>query len=91
VFVERPWKSVKYEEVYLHAYDSVAATKDGIEKYFAFYNGRRPHTALDRDTPDAVTSARSRSRRLPNRRSSTYPGRESCPRKQSKKAGLPLP
>jgi putative transposase len=54
VFVERLWRSVKYEEVYLHAYDSVAAAKDGIGKYLAFYNGRRPHTALDRDTPDNV-------------------------------------
>jgi putative transposase len=54
VFVERLWKSVKYEEVYLHAYDSVAAAKAGIGNYFAFYNGRRPHTALDRNTPDNV-------------------------------------
>ena len=54
MFVERLWKSVKYEEVYLRAYDSVAAAKDGIAKYFAFYNGRRPHTALDRNTPYAV-------------------------------------
>lgn len=42
VFVERLWKSVEYEEVYLHAYDSVAAAKDGIGKYLAFYNGRHP-------------------------------------------------
>jgi putative transposase len=54
VFVERLWRSVKYEEVYLHAYDSVAAAKAGIGNYFAFYNGRRPHTALDRNTPDNV-------------------------------------
>jgi putative transposase len=54
VFVERLWKSVKYEEVYLHAYDSVAAAKAGIQRYFAFYNSRRPHTALDRNTPDNV-------------------------------------
>ena len=54
MFVERLWKSVKYEEVYLHAYDSVAAAKDSIGKYFTFYNSRRPHTALDRDTPDNV-------------------------------------
>ena len=54
VFVERLWKSVKYEEVYLHAYDSVAAAKAGIGKYFPFYNRRRPHTALDRQTPDTV-------------------------------------
>ena len=52
VFVERLWKSVKYEEVYLHAYDSVAAAKDGIGKYLIFYNSRRPHTSLDRTTPD---------------------------------------
>ena len=54
MFVERLWKSVKYEEVYLRAYDSVATAKDGIAKYFAFYNGRHPHTALNRNTPDAV-------------------------------------
>jgi putative transposase len=54
VFVERLWKSVKYEEVYLHAYDSVAAAKAGIGNYFAFYNARRPHTALDRNTPDII-------------------------------------
>jgi len=54
VFIERLWKSVKYEEVYLHAYDSVAAAKTGIGKYFLFYNGQRPHTSLDRMTPDQV-------------------------------------
>ncbi len=54
VLVERLWRSVKYEEVYLHAYDSVAAAKMGIGRYFAFYNSERPHTALDRNTPDTV-------------------------------------
>jgi putative transposase len=54
VFVERLWRSVKYEEVYLHAYLSVAEAKAGIGKYFAFYNTRRSHTALDRQTPDHV-------------------------------------
>ena len=38
VFVERLWKSVKYEEVYLHAYDSVSEAKSGLEQYFTFYN-----------------------------------------------------
>ena len=52
VFVERLWKSVKYEEVYLHAYDSVSDAKRGLEKYFKFYNQNRPHTALDDKTPD---------------------------------------
>ena len=52
VFVERLWKSVKYEEVYLHAYDSVSEAKSGLEKYFTFYNQQRPHSALDDKTPD---------------------------------------
>ena len=52
VFVERLWRSVKYEEVYLHAYDTVSAAKAGLDRYFRFYNGRRPHSSLDRQTPD---------------------------------------
>jgi putative transposase len=52
VFVERLWKTIKYEEVYLHAYDTVAAAKQSLSCYVAFYNGRRPHAALDRRTPD---------------------------------------
>jgi putative transposase len=54
VFVERLWKSVKYEEVYLHAYDSVFEARQGLERYFRFYNQRRPHSSLDGQTPDAV-------------------------------------
>ena len=54
VFIERLWKSVKYEEVYLHAYETVSAARAGIGKYFAFYNAQRPHTALDRKLPDHV-------------------------------------
>ena len=54
VFVERLWKSVKYEEVYLHAYESVSEAKAGIGRYIRFYNTRRPHRSLDRQTPDAV-------------------------------------
>jgi putative transposase len=54
VFVERLWKSIKYEEVYLHAYESVSEARAGIGRYVTFYNTRRPHTALDRRTPDAV-------------------------------------
>jgi putative transposase len=54
VFVERLWKSVKYEEVYLHAYDSVAQAKHALEGYFSFYNQRRPHSSLDGKTPDQV-------------------------------------
>ena len=54
VFVERLWKSIKYEEVYLHAYESVSAARAGIARYLQFFNTRRPHSALDRRTPDAV-------------------------------------
>jgi len=54
VFVERLWRSVKYEDVYLRAYETPAALRAGLENYFRFYNGRRRHTALNRRTPDAV-------------------------------------
>ena len=54
VFIERLWKSVKYEEVYLRAYDSVSHAKASLSRYLTFYNQRRPHTALDRLTPDQV-------------------------------------
>jgi putative transposase len=52
VFVERLWRSVKYEEVYLHAYESPREANAALERYFQFYNGRRPHQALDNRTPD---------------------------------------
>ena len=53
VFVERLWKSIKYEEVYLRAYETVSAAKSGIGRYLEFYNSRRPHSSLDGSTPDA--------------------------------------
>ncbi len=53
VFVERLWRSLKYEEVYLHAYGSVAEARAGIGRYFTFYNGERPHQALGYQTPGA--------------------------------------
>ena len=52
VFVERFWRTIKYEEVYLHAYESVGEARQSIGRYLAFYNARRPHTALDGRTPD---------------------------------------
>ncbi len=54
VFVERLWRSVKYEEVYLHAYDTVSDSKVGLGCYFNLYNQRRPHSNLKRQTPDQV-------------------------------------
>jgi putative transposase len=52
VFVERLWRSVKYEEVYLRAYDSVSDARNSIGRYLDFYNCRRPHSSLDGSTPD---------------------------------------
>jgi putative transposase len=52
VFVERLWRSVKYEEVYLRAYDSVADARGSIGRYLGFYNSKRPHSSLDEATPD---------------------------------------
>lgn len=52
IFVERLWRSVKYEEVYLRAYDSVSDARASIGRYLAFYNGRRPHSSLGARTPE---------------------------------------
>ena len=52
VFVERLWRSVKYEEVYLKAYDNVSEARASIGRYLDFYNRRRPHSSLDDATPD---------------------------------------
>jgi putative transposase len=52
VFVERLWRSVKYERVYLKVYDSVSAARRDIAAYFAWYNQERPHSSLDGHTPD---------------------------------------
>ena len=57
VFVERLWKSVKYKEVYLKAYGSIAEVRRELGKYFEFYNQRRRHQGLDRQTPDEVYRA----------------------------------
>ena len=54
VFVERLWRSLKYEEVYLHAYETVTMAQQGLARYLAFYNQTRPHRALDGRTPDSV-------------------------------------
>src|SRR4051812_37651327 len=52
VFVERLWRSIKSEEVYLRAYDTVSEARASIGRYLNFHNGRRPHSSLDRQTPD---------------------------------------
>jgi putative transposase len=54
VFVERLWRSVKYEHVYLHAYESVTEAREQLAGYFEFYNGQRPHSSLGARPPDAA-------------------------------------
>jgi putative transposase len=52
VIVERLWRSIKYEEVYLHAYSAVSEARSSIGRYLSFHNGRRPHSSLGAKTPD---------------------------------------
>ena len=54
VFIERLWRSVKYEEVYLKAYEDIRAARTSLARYFEFYNTDRRHQSLDRQTPDNV-------------------------------------
>ena len=54
VFIERVWRSIKYEEVYLHAYETVSAAREGIGRCINFYNTRRPHSSHQARTPDVV-------------------------------------
>ena len=54
IFVERLWRSVKHEDVYLKGYATMGELLIGLTKYFAFYNGERPHQALGNQTPDSV-------------------------------------
>jgi putative transposase len=59
IFVERLWRSVKWEEVYLHDYQTVADALSGLDRYFRFYNHERPHQALGYQTPAQVYTAAS--------------------------------
>jgi putative transposase len=54
IFVERLWRNVKYEDVYLKAYATMSELMVGLSQYFAFYNGERPHQSLGNQTPDVV-------------------------------------
>jgi putative transposase len=58
IFIERLWRSMKYEEIYLMAYETVSDARASIGRYLAFYNGRRPHSSLDRQTPDQASFTR---------------------------------
>ena len=63
VFVERLWRSLKYEEVYLHVYDTPQEARAGIGRYIAFYNQKRPHQALGYQTPADLFPHRSKRKR----------------------------
>lgn len=52
VFVERLWRSVKYENIYLYGYETMGEVREGLKEYFEFYNCKRPHDGLNRRTPD---------------------------------------
>ena len=54
VFIERLWRSVKYENVFLHSYDSGKSLHEGLNKYFHFYNNQRPHQNLNYQAPEQV-------------------------------------
>ena len=71
VFVERLWRSIKYEEVYLHVDDSVLAAKAGIARYATFYNTRRPHGSPDRQTRITCKSNSCCSQRKPEPQDAT--------------------
>ncbi len=57
IFIERLWRSVKYEEVYLHDYETVPVAVQGLKNYFGFYNTDRPHQSLENRTPQEVYEA----------------------------------
>ena len=59
VFVERLWRTIKYDEVYLKAYESVSHARESLARFIAFYNTGRPHSSLDGQTPDEVYFANS--------------------------------
>ena len=54
IFVERLWRSVKYEDIYLEGYTTLPELLLGLSEYFAFYNGERPHQSLGNRTPEEV-------------------------------------
>ena len=70
VFVERLWKRIKYEEVFLHAYDTVFAAKAGINRYVNFYNAERAPSNLGKKTPDEPYSANVRTGEIIGERTS---------------------
>ena len=64
VFIERLWRSLKYECVYLHAYETASETRAGIAAWVAYYNAERPHSTFDGQTPDEVYMPRPEAQKL---------------------------
>jgi len=54
IYVERLWRSLKYEDIYIKQYESVSELRDGVARYFRFYNTERFHQSLDYRTPDEM-------------------------------------
>ena len=73
IFVERLWRTVKYEEVYLKAYANATEARNGLRGYFRFYNDRRPHQALGYRTPAEVFYGEPVVEELKDRRCSDQP------------------
>ena len=65
-WIERFWRSLKYEEVYLYAYDDLSEAKQGIKRYMRYYNRERRHSSLDKKTPQEVYEASAKSKLKPN-------------------------
>jgi putative transposase len=69
VFVERLWRSVKYEDIYLHGYEGVPELRSGLGRYFPFYNEERPHQSLEYRTPGEVYRGNRAKEKAPGKRS----------------------
>lgn len=65
IFTERLWRSVKYEDVYLKSYTTVDEAREGLQKYFSFYNTRRPHQSLNYRTPEEVYRSEQKTKKRP--------------------------
>ena len=79
IFVERLWRSIKYEEVYLKAYKGGTEAKQGIGAYLDFYNRERPHQALGYRTPQEVFQGEHSGKRSPDQEADLIPGIQTTP------------
>jgi putative transposase len=79
IFVERLWRSIKYEEVYLKAYKDGTEAKQGIGTYLDFYNRERPHQALGYRTPQEVFQEQQQRKRIKDQEVALLPGIQTIP------------